>query len=114
MWKWKEESGVIVVSFIKDQRVLLALDALNALFIRNFSEHIDRHLRSFTSPIQNLPRLVGFAGDFMCDPIGLLTSGITVESFDEASACRVWGTVAAGTDLGGMVFGAGGTCLAVR
>ncbi len=38
MRKWKEDSDVIVVSFIQDQGVLLALDALNVLFVCNVSE----------------------------------------------------------------------------
>ena len=113
MWKRQEDFDVIVVSFIKNQRVFLALDALNVLIISLFSEDIERHLCSFTGPIQDFPRLVGFAGDLVCVPMSILTSGVTIESFDEASACRVWGTVAAGTDLGGMIFGARGTFLAV-
>ena len=43
-----------------------------------------------------------------------LTSGVTVETFDEAGAGLVGGTVAAGIDLGGVVFAAEGTCFAVR
>ena len=111
MWKWKEDSNVIVVSIIKDQRVRLALDALNVLFVCRFSEHIERHLRSFTGPIQNLPCLVSFAGDFVCVPMGLLTSGVTIESFDKVGGGPVGRTVAAGTDLGGLVLVAECTCL---
>lgn len=113
VWERDKEFGVVVIPFVKEQPVSFLLDALNLLIICLLSEHIKCHLRSFTSPMKNLSRLVGFACEFVSAPVCLLARSVTIDGLDEAGAGRVWGTVAARTDSRGGVFAAEGTFLAV-
>ena len=61
------------LSFVKGTGMFpFPLDTLNVPIIcLLFSEQMESHLRSFASAINDLPRLVGFAGEFVCVPMGL-------------------------------------------
>ena len=113
IWKWKEDSVVLIEAFVKKEATAFVFHTLNVLVVSKLTKHVESLLGRFTGPVQNFSRLVGFAVSFVCVPVAFLAASVAVECLDVAGNGRIRGTVAAGTDLSGITLVAEGTSFVV-